>query len=348
MPYRTILYTIIGMFAGFAIVIAPGRATFAATVVVPAAAASAEGNSGNGFPFSFSGFRYQQLYSAADLAALSGGAAIGEIRFRRDGQVFFGVPVSQPFSTTVDLELVLSTTSRSPDASSAVFAENLGADATVVYSGPVVLSSASMTFPRTFDIAIVLQTPFPYDALTGNLLMDVRVFSSNGAQPFDAEFAADGTSRSYFSSNPNAAVAAGNDTLGLVTQFVYGPLASGADPDGDGILEAHDNCPLTSNTDQADVDGDGTGDACDTDNDNDGVPDIDDRCAASPSGAVVNRVGCSVAQVCPCGDHWKNHGAYVSCVAKTSEEFVADGLIAMTEKDDLLSAAARSTCGARK
>ena len=35
------------------------------------------------------------------------------------------------------------------------------------------------------------------------------------------------------------------------------------DGDGDGIVDADDNCPAVSNADQADSDGDGAGDACD-------------------------------------------------------------------------------------
>jgi hypothetical protein len=35
-----------------------------------------------------------------------------------------------------------------------------------------------------------------------------------------------------------------------------------ADTDGDGVIDSQDNCPITPNADQADGNGDGTGDAC--------------------------------------------------------------------------------------
>ena len=46
------------------------------------------------------------------------------------------------------------------------------------------------------------------------------------------------------------------------------------DSDGDGVIDALDNCPAVVNPDQADFDGDGLGDACDPDDDNDGMPDV--------------------------------------------------------------------------
>ena len=54
------------------------------------------------------------------------------------------------------------------------------------------------------------------------------------------------------------------------------------DADGDDVLNLRDNCPFTPNPTQADADGDGLGDACDTtdglDADSDGVANTDDNC----------------------------------------------------------------------
>jgi Tol biopolymer transport system component len=47
------------------------------------------------------------------------------------------------------------------------------------------------------------------------------------------------------------------------------------DSDGDGILDADDNCPSTPNPTQTDTDGDGLGDACDPDDDNDSLGKTD-------------------------------------------------------------------------
>jgi hypothetical protein len=86
------------------------------------------------------------------------------------------------------------------------------------------------------------------------------------------------------------------------------------------------------------------------DDDGDGVLNGADQCPGTPSGAVVDATGCSIAQLVPCsgprsGGRWRNHGAYVTAVSLVAERFRAAGLITSAQRDAIISAAARSNCG---
>lgn len=129
--------------------------------------------------------------------------------------------------------------------------------------------------------------------------------------------------------------------------------ACDSDIDGDAVLNEEDNCRFDVNPDQVDADMDGAGDVCDEDVDGDGVLDSIDACVSSPLGAVVNAHGCAIRELCPCAhsggvDRWKNHGAYVRCVAHASEDFLTAGLITEAEKDATVSQAGESACGHKK
>jgi hypothetical protein len=65
------------------------------------------------------------------------------------------------------------------------------------------------------------------------------------------------------------------------------------DGDSDGVPNAADNCPFISNADQADLDRDGAGDACDPDDDGDGAADVVDNCPvlANPTQLDEDRDG---------------------------------------------------------
>jgi len=198
----------------------------AQTVVVPSGNTSVEGNSNNGFPFNLIGFglssqRYQQVYDKSEFSSLSGPELITQILFRPDAG--FGGAFS---STLPSVQIDLSTTGKAPDGLSATFADNVGANDTVVYhTGPLALSSAftgPANGPKDFDILINLDTPFLYDPTAGNLLLDVRNFGGGGTTQFDAQESTDSVSRVFSLGGVNAD--SGNlNTSGLVTKFQFQP-----------------------------------------------------------------------------------------------------------------------------
>lgn len=64
------------------------------------------------------------------------------------------------------------------------------------------------------------------------------------------------------------------------------PAPAPQDSDGDGVIDANDQCPGTP----AGVAVDAVG--CPLDSDNDGVPDYQDQCPGTPAGVEVNALGC--------------------------------------------------------
>ena len=197
------------------------------TVVVPNGDANVEGNSNNGYPFDLGGVgltsqRYQQVYAASQFSGIpSGGGLITEIVFRPDA--FSGGAF---MSTLPDMQIDLSTTSARDDGLSTTFANNVGADDTVVFGpGPLMLSSSFTgppNGPKDFDIIITLTTPFHYNPANGNLLMDVRNFGGGTTTFFDAAFTTgDGSSRVY-STDVNSPTGSA-DTEALITGFVIVP-----------------------------------------------------------------------------------------------------------------------------
>jgi Immunoglobulin I-set domain len=194
-------------------------ATFAQTniLIVPNSLATVEGDSGNSYPFNIgtnSTMRYQQVYAASQFGALPpGGTNLIGIAFRLDA----GWP---PFSSTLPaVQINLSITTKAPDGLSTTFANNVGADDTVVFSGPLSLSSSGSGSPAPFDIVILFSTQFFYNPDRGNLLLDVRNFGGGSiSQPDATSVTGDSVSRVY---GPVATSTGGADTAGLVTEFIY-------------------------------------------------------------------------------------------------------------------------------
>jgi hypothetical protein len=74
------------------------------------------------------------------------------------------------------------------------------------------------------------------------------------------------------------------------------------DPDGDLICTPEDNCPTVANPNQANVDGDPFGDACDEDDDGDGIQDAQDNCPGISNPDQLNINNDELGDACDCWD----------------------------------------------
>lgn len=187
-------------------------------VVVPGNLATVEGNSAASEPFNSISFRFQQVFDASQFAIPPGTSGrIDRISFRVDGDatgdvlLFFGGSSVQ-----------LSTTQRTPDGLSPVFAENRGSDGLTIWNGALSVSGdpPSGMPPAPFNPVIPSDSPFYYIPSQGNLLLDV---AASGGQAFlpgslDAQLVVGDPVSRVFSLNGNSPTGT-TDTLGLVTRF---------------------------------------------------------------------------------------------------------------------------------
>jgi len=156
----------------------------AQVVVAPNVLATNDGNaSATAPPGGPTSLREMTIYDASQFGELSGPSFLTQFAWRPDTTP----GPSGPRSLT--LRIYASTTSRSAAGISTTFAENLGANNTLVFDGPLVWATANLPGPgntRQFDVVFPFTTPFLYDPAVGNLVLDMQ-FSANGESiRFDA------------------------------------------------------------------------------------------------------------------------------------------------------------------
>ncbi len=203
---------------------------------IPNGLMTIEANGASQLPFGYaSPVRYQQVYDASQFSRVPvGGAFLTRIFPRAD--------CSNTFEWLVtNLQVRISTTLKTPDNLSAVFAENVGSDETLVF-GPknyILPGGTSPTCPnpQTFfhGQEIPADVPFFYDPARGNLLLEMRHLGNNyrflidpplESQKLDAQtIFGDSVSRvAAFSVTTNTDEVV--DTTGLVTAFQFDPFPS--------------------------------------------------------------------------------------------------------------------------
>ena len=236
-PQNIFLMNKISIAAAGAVLLAFGTINTAdAFNIVPGNLEKKEGNSNGGIPFNISYFgvssmRYQQVFAAGEFSS-SEPFLITQILFRPDTNM------GEKFSSTLPFtQINLSTTSKAPDNLSTTFANNIGSDDTVVFSGRLSLNSAftgQAKAPKDFDIAIDLTKPFLYDPKLGNLLLDARNFLGGTTTQFDAENTlGDSISRVFINPFTSRVTA---DSSGLVTKFKIAAIPNKAVDEPTSIL----------------------------------------------------------------------------------------------------------------
>lgn len=189
-------------------------------IAVPNTLANVEGNSSVNDFLSSSSFRMQIVFDASQFAIPAGASGrINSLSFRLNGAssdavqyVFGGGSVTA------------STTTRTPDGLSPVFADNVGLDAVTIFNGAVAYGAAYQPgqSPQPFAQNIGATTAFWYMPSQGNLLLDIRGRSGQTlfAGGLDAQSTVgDSISRVFATSELFASGTA--DSLGLVTRFDF-------------------------------------------------------------------------------------------------------------------------------
>lgn len=163
--------------------------------------------------------RYQQVYNASDFMSIGSPMLITEMVFYPTGEGVHEADIP-------NIQISFSTTSAGADSLSPMFANNVGGDDTMVWSGRLYLRPQQ---PGDFYLHISLPNPFRYEPTAGNLLLDVRtimpaapIFSPRGY--IQGVNILGDTVSSMIAVDVNSPIADYRTTTGLATTFFVTPI----------------------------------------------------------------------------------------------------------------------------
>jgi hypothetical protein len=191
----------------------------AESVVVPKAYENLPGAVNNTIPFTWRTARYQQIYGAVDLGRMVGKRITG-IAFRVDEREGFDGDYEGGF-VFPELDITLSITPRGVNSLTTNLDSNHGLEKYLVRSGEYLVPPLEGDLEiNPFDLRFDFQTHFFYTG--GNLLIDFELAKVETPLPLmDAANLNDSVNRAYLDRQDNPR--AGNDSLGLITQFLFVP-----------------------------------------------------------------------------------------------------------------------------
>ena len=207
---------------------------------------------------------------------------------------------------------------------STVYFVDAGADKNITQGGTVSLSGTidakNAPTPQTVEWSCIDCPNAPIFS-NANAYETTVTFPSNGTYTlrFGPVSSIGNVDKWYIpSGNPNLYHTAADYMVVTVGDGVGTCDTQGGDTDNDGICDDNDNCPNISNPDQADTDGDGIGDACDSgdpcdslggDTDNDNVCDNNDNCPNTYNPDQADADGDGIGDACDNG----GGGSVIDC-----------------------------------
>ena len=194
------------------------------TGTVPAAYRTVFGNTNNNIPISWSPERYQQVFLGSELPTK---LAVFGLGFRFD-QAF-----SNFKGQTVDLEITLAYTKKTPANLSSTFASNFD----ITTPKPVVvfprkkftlpnMPATKPTNPQLWQIQIPFKVPFIWTQVKGrNMLVQIRIYGNSNSNrfftyPLDAASGTKATTTRLFGTGPTATTGSLGRNYGLVMSFL--------------------------------------------------------------------------------------------------------------------------------
>lgn len=190
--------------------------------VVPLAYANASANTYDNAPLGGTNEHFQQIYSSSLLSGLDVGGQISEIGFRITSG---GAGI--PGQTVPNYSIWLGTTAVSPGNMSTTFADNRGADFTLVHSGPLNITSGQFPGGVGVNNFGYIQFDLPFTYTGGNLLIEISydAFPSGGANVNASDPYTSTLAQTAFGSGTDSTTAdQGLFSEAIVTSFVVTPV----------------------------------------------------------------------------------------------------------------------------
>jgi len=209
-----------------------GRHAYGAdgTIVIPNGFETLEGNSWQSANLEDTtppGFRQQFIISHLQFKSLNGSVRITGVQNRPDARV-----TSRRSFTYSNVEIRMSTTEKTPETMSTRFANNIGADETLVYDGDIILSTEGAKGLKGFEYVIDFQNPFYYDPAEGDMVFEFKCSGGFSGSPsnspvMDGQWFEDRTMFAYLStSNPNGTIGTITGDWLFIFRFTYQPVRS--------------------------------------------------------------------------------------------------------------------------